>query len=222
MKKTILLGGIILLLYVSVSAQKPEVGITGYGVKLGLGFAGINTDYDELDDFLDSKTGFSGGAFLTYSLNRQFAIQPELLYVMKGAEKGAFLFSAEWSMNYLEVPVLLKFDMAPAGPIHPNLFVGPSVALLMSSEISAFGYSADVADYVKSMDFGFVLGAGLDYKRFTLDARYTMGLGGVLDVADALDAWNEYVEADPGDALYFDEEPSVKNTNFSVMVGFKF
>jgi hypothetical protein len=141
---------------------------------------------------------------------------------MKGAEKGTFLFSAEWSMNYLEVPVLLKFDMVPTGPLHPNLFVGPAVALLMSSEISAFGYSADVADYVKSMDFGFVLGAGLDYKRLTLDVRYTMGLGGVLDVADALDAWNEYVEADPGDALYFDKEPSVKNTIFSVMVGFRF
>lgn len=216
MKKLIMLTGLILLLGVTVCAQKPGVGITGKGFKIGLDFASINTDYEELDDFLDSKTGFSGGAFLTYSLNRQFAVQPELLFVMKGGEKGAFIFSAEWSLNYIEVPILLKFDLMPQGPAHPNLFAGPAASFLLSSEISALGYSYDVAEYLKSIDFGLVFGAGLDYKRVTFDIRYTLGLAGVIDAADK---WNEFVEAEPGDYLYLEGDPSVKNNNISIMVG---
>lgn len=222
MKRVIMLGGLILLLCVSVCAQKPEVGITGYGAKLGLSFAGINTDYDEFDEFLDSRTGFTAGAFLTYSLNRQFAIQPELLYVSKGAEKDLFFVTPEWSMDYLEIPILLKFDIIPQGPLHPNLFAGPAFALLLSSEISASDYSADVADYMKSMDVSLVFGGGIDYKRITFDVRYTMGLGGVLDVADAIDEWNEYTDAEPGDFYYLEEEPSVKNTNLTFLIGVKF
>lgn len=219
MKKVLMLVGLILLLCVSVSAQKPEVGITGYGVKLGLSFASINTDYDDLDEFLDSRTGFTAGAFLTYSLNRQFAIQPELLYVSKGAEKDLFLITPEWSIDYLEVPILMKLDMAPNGPLHPNLFAGPAFALLLSSEISASDYSADVADYLTSLDVGLVIGAGLEYKRFTFDVRYTMGMVGTIDAADE---WNEFTEAEPGDFYYLEGDPSVKNNNLTFLIGVKF
>ncbi len=219
MKRTLMFGGIFLLLCVAANAQQPTAGITGAGIKLGFGFAGIDTEYDELDEFLDSRTGFSVGAFLTYSLTDRFAIQPEICYVSKGAEKDLFFVSPEWSIDYLEVPVLLKYDFVPSGPLHPNLFAGPAFAMLLSSEISISDYSADVADVLKSVDFSLVLGGGVDYKRVTFDIRYTMGLTGILDASDK---WNELVEAEPGDSYYLENDPSVKNTNFTILFGVRF
>nr|MBN2277654.1 PorT family protein [candidate division Zixibacteria bacterium] len=219
MRKLLLLVGIIMILCISASAQQTTAGITGKGIKLGIGFAGINTDYDELDEFLDSRVGFTGGAFMTYSLNRQFAVQPEILYVSKGAEKDLFFVSAEWSIDYLELPVLLKYDLVPDGKVNPNLFIGPAFALLLSSELRASSYSVDVTDVMKSMDVGLVFGGGIEYKRITFDVRYTLGLMGTVDAADE---WNELTEAEPGDYYYLESDPSVKNTNLSFMIGVKF
>jgi len=215
MKKLLLVMGIILSLCVAASAQQADVGVKGWGFKLGFDIAKINTDYDELDDFLDSRVGFTAGAYLTYSLNRQFAVQPELLYVGKGAEKDLFFIGAHWSIDYIEVPVLLKFDIVPDGQVHPNLFFGPALAVLVGSELKASSVAVDVADGMKSIDFGLVFGAGIDYKRVTFDARYTLGLANTVDA----DKINDLTEAEPDDFYYLEGDPSVKNTNISFMIG---
>jgi hypothetical protein len=217
MKTLILFVGMVLLLSVEASAQEPVVGVTGKGLKLGFDIANINTDYDELDEFLDSRVGFTGGAFLTYAFSRQFAVQPEVLYVSKGAEKGIFIFTAYWSIDYIEVPVLLKFDLAPMGPAHPNLFAGPAMSILLNSEIGGFNESFDVADGMKSVDAGIVFGGGIDYKRVTFDIRYTLGLSNTVD-ADKINAMTGAV---PGDFYYLEGDPSVKNKNISFMAGIR-
>ncbi|MDD5719619.1 MAG: porin family protein [Candidatus Krumholzibacteria bacterium] len=218
MKSRVLLVGVILLFCFSANAQLPAVGITGKGVKLGVAFATISTDYDELDDFLDSRGGFIGGAYLTYSLSRQFALQPEILYVAKGGEKDFFFVAPYWSSDYLEFPLLLKFSIVPAGPIHPILFVGPAVSFLLSSEVGVSSYSYDVKDGMKSVDFSVVFGGGIDFKRFTFDVRYTMGLVNAIDA----DKINRLTGAEPNDYFYLEGDPSVENANFSVMIGVRF
>jgi hypothetical protein len=218
MVKLIMLAGMILLFGVAVSAQPTAGGVAGIGIKLGFDVAKINTDYSELNDFLDSRTGFTGGAYLTYKLNRQFAVQPEILYVSKGAEKDIFFFSAHWNVDYLEVPVLMKFDVVPQGPVHPNLFAGPAMSFLLSSEIKAFDVSYDVADGMKTVDASLVFGGGVNFKRFTLDVRYTLGLVNTVDAEKV----NELTGAVPDDFYYLEGDPTVKNTNISFMVGVSF
>lgn len=218
MKNLILLVGVILLLCIAASAQQATTGVTGKGLKLGFGIAKINTDNKELDDFLDSRTGFSGGAYLTYSFSHQFAVQPEILYVSKGAAKDLFIFDAHWNIDYLEVPVLLKFNIAPDRPVRPNLFVGPAMSVLLSSSFHVINESYDVKDGMKSMDVGLVFGGGVDYRRVTFDLRYTLGLVNTVDAAKV----NELTGAEPGDSYYLEGDPSVKNTNISFMVGVRF
>lgn len=219
MKKFVLTVGILLILCVAVSAQDSVRGVIGKGLKLGFGIANISTDYEELNDLLDSRVGFSGGAFLTYAINRQFAIQPELLIVTKGAEKDLFIFSAHWNLDYIEVPVLLRMDLAPDGNLHPLLMAGPALDLLLSSKLHVIGEEFDVKDYTKGIDFGLVFGGGLEYKHFTFDMRYTMGLAGIIDGADD---FNEAVGAEPGDSYYLDGDPKVTNTDLTFMIGYKF
>jgi hypothetical protein len=219
MKNLILLVGTILLLCVAASAQESAVGVTGKGLKLGFGIANISTEYQELNDFLDSRMGFSGGVFLTYRLNRQFAVQPEILYVTKGAEKDFFFFNAHLNLDYFEIPVLLKFDFMPDGKFHPNLFAGPALDVLLASKFHIIGEAYDIKEYTTSTDFGLVFGGGVDYKRVTFDIRYTLGLTNIVDAADKI---NEATGAEPGDSYYLAGNPSVKNTNVSFMVGVRF
>jgi hypothetical protein len=219
MRNLILLGGMILLLCVSASAQQAGVGVTGKGLKLGFDIANISTEYTELNDFLDSRAGFSGGAFLTYAFNRQFAVQPEILYVTKGAAKDLFFFNAHLNLDYLEIPVLLKFDFMPDGKIHPNLFAGPALDVLLASKFHIISETYDIKDYTKGMDFSLVFGGGFDYKRVTFDIRYSLGLTNIVDAADKI---NEATGAEPGDSYYLEGDPTVKNTNISFMVGARF
>ena len=218
MKNLVLLVGMILLLCVAVSAQQATVGVTGKGLKLGFDIANISTEYQELNDFLDSRTGFTGGVFLTYRLNRQFAVQPEILYVTKGAAKDLFFFNAHLNLDYLEIPVLLKFDFMPDGKTHPNLFAGPALDVLLASKFHIINETYDIKEYTTSTDFSLVFGGGVDYKRVTFDIRYTLGLTSIVDAADKI---NEATGAEPGDSYYLEGDPTVKNTNISFMVGVK-
>jgi hypothetical protein len=215
MKRVLLVVGIILSLCVAASAQGPSAGIIGKGLKLGFDVSNISTDYKDLNEFLDSRIGVTGGAFLTYGINRQFAVQPEILYVTKGVEKNLILVSAHWSMDYLEVPVLLKFNIVPDGRVQPNLFAGPALDILLSSELGVAGYNFDVKDGMKSTDFGLVFGGGFDCRRITFDLRYTLGLANTIDAKKV----NAVTEAEPDDWYYLEGDPSVKNTNFSFMFG---
>jgi opacity protein-like surface antigen len=217
MKCAILVIATILMLAVAVQAQSTP-GVAGYGLKLGFDIAKISTDYEDLDEFLDSRSGFIGGAYLTYKFNRQFAVRPEILYVAKGAEKDLFFVTPYWSINYLEFPVLLVFDVVPDGRVRPNLFVGPAMSVLLSSEVGVSGESMDVAEGMKTMDFGLVFGAGVDFKRITFDVRYTLGLMNTIDAAKI----NDLTGSEAGDYFYLEGDPEVKNTNLSFMIGVRF
>lgn len=67
------------LFFASVSAQ----GLTGKGLKGGLNIATLTGD-DVENEGKKSKLGLCAGGFITYSINDIFAIQPEVLFTMKG------------------------------------------------------------------------------------------------------------------------------------------
>ena len=174
MNKLVVAIGLVLLFSVCVSAQPEGIGVTGKGLKLGVDMAKIHTSIDALNEYLGTKTGFTGGAFLTYNISRRFALQPEVLYVTKGAKKGIFIFNVSWNLNYIEIPVLLKYGFATNGRTKPNLFVGPALGILTSANVSFIGTSYDVKSAMKTTDIGLVFGGGFDHKSFTFDAIYTL------------------------------------------------
>jgi hypothetical protein len=218
MKKLHFLTGVVLLLCIVANVQQANAKIIDKGIKLGLSVARINTEYEELDDFLDSRFGFIGGAYMTFGLNRQFALQPEILYVTKGAEKDLFIISPEWSIDYLEFPILAKFNILPERRFRPNLFAGPAISFMLASEARAGNYSYDVAEGMKTIDFSLIFGGGFDYRRLVFDVRYTLGLANTVDAAKV----NEITESEPGDYFYIEGDPTIKNSNLSFMIGFRF
>ena len=97
-----------------------------------------NETGDDVEEDAEMQLGFAVGGFVTYSINEIFAIQPELLYTMKGA-KGTCEWDGlceEWKdkLTYLEIPVLAKFTIPTEGKIAPNLFIGPALGILLSAK----------------------------------------------------------------------------------------
>lgn len=148
------------------------------GLKAGLCISRFRGNY--WDD-LEPKIGFCGGGFITGNINSILAIQPEILFVMKGAEEPD---DYEVELNYLEIPVLIKLSM-PGGIVAPKLFLGPAFAMkLISNEVYEDGYWVEI-DYLTDIDFGLVIGAGIDldtgYGKIVIEARYTLGLVTIKD-----------------------------------------
>ncbi|MCP4684842.1 MAG: PorT family protein [bacterium] len=155
----------------------------------------------------DTKFGFAGGVFMRAPIGKSgtMTMQPEVLYVMKGTQEEEQGVTVKLKFDYIEIPILVKFNLSTEGQFRPNLFVGPAVAFKMSSKASAEGVSVDIDD-VKALDFGLSFGGGFDLamasgSAITFDARYTVGLTNVPDV---------------------DPSPNVKNSALMFMLGYLF
>ena len=132
---------------------------------------------------------FAGG--LSFNLGLGFvSIQPEILYVRSGgrfeADPDNYL---EFWFDYIQVPVLLKLNIVPAGPIRPFLCAGGYGAYLFKATgvIVAAGVElphGDLIDDYQKLDYGVVGGAGLTFKlpgiALTVEGRYNYGLRNLL------------------------------------------
>jgi len=140
------------------------------------------------------------------------SIQPELLYVQKGATDDDEGVDVTLKLNYIEVPLLLKIKIPTEGNVSPYFLVGPAIGFKAGCKISgeSDGASVDLdcdEDNIefKSIDLGGVVGAGVGFPvgsgQAVLGARYNLGLIRVDD--------------------YDDDEP-VKNRAFSFLAGYSF
>lgn len=156
------------------------------GVKAGVALSNIGgTDATTLaqkstDDTLatlKSKAGFVGGAFIGVNLGGPWTLEPEFLFVMKGTKVSATQATSDIKLNYFEIPVLLKLNLLPfKSPVTPFLIAGPSIAFNSSAKITGSGIDQDIKSSVRGADYGLVMGAGLDITKFSIEARYELGL----------------------------------------------
>jgi hypothetical protein len=123
--------------------------------------------------------GIAAGVFVTAGLTPQFAIQPELLYVMKGGKNDTDDESIR--VSYLEIPLLLKLRIPAKGngsQFSPNVYAGPFLGIKAGCSVTSTA-TDDCADFgatFKSTDFGVVIGAGVDIGRAVITARYDLSL----------------------------------------------
>jgi hypothetical protein len=200
-------------------AEEYVSGVTGYGAKFGFGLATIGTSMDVFDDE-ESFAGGTFGVFLDYGLSPRLSLRPELLFVAKGAG-GSFLRGRSWRHDYLEIPILLKYHLSENGRLKPNVYAGPAVAFLLSGEFrsSILSEDRDTGDAMKSTDLSIVFGGAVDYKRFSFDVRYTIGMGNVYDPAD----WNRLLNArETSDLYHMKSDDYMKNRFLSFTLEYRF
>jgi hypothetical protein len=192
-------------------APAQETGLVGKGIKIGLSMSSFGGDDRDIEKegMPETRYGLGAGGFLTFGLGPNLALQPEVLYVMKGAKFGQDDDGFTIKFAYLDVPVLFKYRFPTTGSTRPSLYAGPvgSIKLTADARLIEDGIETkyDYSDYVKDSDFGMAVGGGLDFEMagntITFDLRHTFGLT----------EWP--VEA---------ERPSVKNNGWLALVGVGF
>ena len=156
----------------------------GFGVTGGASFTGIK----ELSSGM--TTGYHAGITYKFDLPLGFAIQPSVLYHMKGSvvedayENGT---SLDLKTGYVEVP--LSFQWGPDLILfRPFLDVTPFVGYGLNNSIS--GYS-QVLQAIKTSDnqwegmnrleYGMGLGIGIDVWKLQVIGRYNWNFGPLFD-----------------------------------------
>jgi len=186
----------------SMQAQSP----VSIGLKGGLNIADLtNTEFDT-----DTRTGFLGGVSLNISLpSIPFGIESGLYYTQKGTSYSSDIGTGTLKLDYLEVPVLARFNLDMPGSVTPHLLAGPYLGFNVNSEIEGSdgesSVSSDISDEIVSTDFGLLFGAGLDFNLglTALNAQIRYGLG-LMNVFED------------------DVDDNIKNGVFSIAVGIRF
>jgi len=202
MQKFVGVGLCTALIILTVLSSGKDVRAQGFTGTLKLGLTASSLSGESSVEF-KNKFGWGGGLGIGYDFNNGFILQLEGLYIVKGgdAETDGANFSRiigdepqpgsesiqvnmEWSLTYLEFPLLLIYRFETPSAISPRIFAGPSLSSNMDARLCYQGGSlnvefCDTDDSVLKTDYGFVVGAGLDMsagsERLSIGARMTLG-----------------------------------------------
>ena len=168
-------------------AQKSEVH---FGVLAGAAFAKVSGS--DVTGDVKTRVGIAAGGFVTIGVSKNFAIEPEALFVQKGAKQTESGVTSRLKLSYVEVPVLLKlrFPGSSGGTVVPHIYAGPYLGFKAGCHLSSTDGTTTVSakcedspfDFkVKSTDFGATFGGGVDVGRAIIDVRYDFGFSKIGD-----------------------------------------
>lgn len=178
-----------------MTAPKPT-----FGVLAGLDLATLGgSDFSGVG----SRTGLTLGGYVTFHLDRRFGLEPELMFTQRGASEESGGDRVTLKMDYIDVPVLARWDVPTSGQLHPFFLAGPTLSFEVScnGEESQGGASVSAScDDInaaspgslskKSFDLGATLGGGIVFPagkktNLSIGIRYTHGLVATFDGSDA-------------------------------------
>lgn len=147
--------------------------------------------------------GFAIGASLELPLTPRFSVQPEVLLVRKFAEidLGAVAngLKTKLGVNYMEVPVLLKWYPSGHGGVNTSFLLGavPAFKVDATREIRLEGKVREVpVEGINGFDVAVVGGIGFEFHELfsalTLDLRYSHGLRKIADTELSDARWNVF------------------------------
>lgn len=193
-----------------------------FGPKIGVDYVhywGENTDHA-------GRLAYQAGAFFEYRFSDKFSIAPELVFAAQGGKTdGVIIYdkddlvsgydsNAKWTynMNYINLPVMLKFYATPELSIDlgPQLGVNVYHKATLKAGKTNYKETVDLKDIVNTIDVG--IGFGLTYnitEQVFVQGRYTLGVTNVLK-RKIYDSDAEY------------NHDYAKNGNAQIAIGFRF
>lgn len=208
--KNVISAILTVMLFWSLGSTAAKSQDVRFGAKAGLSFYNSTTSFSgggiSLDVTTDRRLGFAAGAYAIIPLNERFSFQPELMFVQKGGKSSDddFFFdddedffddgggSAEMILNYLDIPLLVRFDFPTDASAAPYLTAGPVVGIFLSGKQKFNGESISIDDEIKTLNFGLSLGAGVSFNQFHFDLRYEIGLANILDFDEDVDDFFDF------------------------------
>ncbi len=156
----------------------------GVGIKGGYSLSKFSlSSADPLPFQWANLPGYAGGIYFSLSLGF-FSLQPEILYTRMGGKYEVGEDSLEFRFDYVQVPMLLRLNVVPAGPIRPFVYGGGYGAYLLKAKgvmvVDGEPFDEDIRDTYQVFDYGVVGGVGLAFHlpgvAVTVEGRYNHGL----------------------------------------------
>ncbi|QJW89046.1 PorT family protein [Spirosoma taeanense] len=176
--------------FVATSTDTLAQGRVRAGLKGGLSASSLFYDTQGASN-KNERIGFHAGVFAQAPLGEFFAIQPELLYITKGAAAdynvlGFINGRNTFKLNYAELPVLATFKLGET----VELQAGPYVSYLLNSNVNSngdfgTGSSAINRDNFNKVDYGLAGGLNIYFGKAFIGARYEQGLQRIADSGPA-------------------------------------
>lgn len=207
--KKITLSIVVVLAFGFAKAQEVR-----FGLNTGLNLSTWTGDIEGVD--LKTRVGINGGGFVAIQFSEKLTLQPEVMFSNQGVIVDDAVVSVDgignvegdvrFYLSYINVPVMVKYYVVKRF----NVEVGPQIGFLISAKsvTTVKGYKGenklDVKESFESIDFGLNFGAGYDFnEKISVGARYNLGLANI-------------AKTEEGD------NTKLKNSVFSLLVGFKF
>lgn len=184
--KSFLLSALSFFLFTSlVRAQDKTYGY-GLGIKVG-------TNINKISglSFKDQFTyGYSAGAFADIKLNKNWSLQPEVLFNQVTADTSSQFRDlydlsgdkiSKIKLNYLSIPVLLNYHVSKGIALQ----AGPQFGILMNQNKNLLDNGKDA---FKTDDFSLLGGIQIKFSSIRLYGRYAIGLNNLNDI-DNKDKW---------------------------------
>jgi len=157
-----------------------------FGPKIGVDY----THYWGEDVGHGGQLNYQAGLFMEYRFTNKFSIAPEVVFAAQGGKydwsEDGVKFNGTDHVNYINIPVMLKFYVIPELSIDFGPQLGVNVYSKMTQEWEALGIkykeTDDLKDETKTVDFG--VGLGLTYNITNdvfVQGRYTMGMTKVFE-----------------------------------------
>ncbi len=204
MKKTLLLSLLCMLLALPAMAQygypyggRPRVQTVGrhgneyvawhryyFGLRVGLNASHVSSESTLLNGN-GVKTGLNigvaAGTQLTY--RAPLFLETGLYYTQKGGKSGESGAKFTYDLNYLEVPLLIKYKHFVGNQTSIQPYAGGYLALGTDGDIKNYGtrtaFSSFDDGYFNRFDGGLKIGCGVGFSMLYLDASYDIGLANI-------------------------------------------
>ena len=155
-----------------------------YGLRLGPSFSTVNSDDKALDGG-SSQTGLNLGAVVGFGLSTQtpLFLETGLFYVEKGGKSTYEGKKMTYDLNYLEIPITVKYIIDIDGDFSVQPFLGGYLSCGVGGKIKNYGdrvaQSSFSKTYFQRFDGGLKLGCGVAYDMFYADLGYDIGLSNI-------------------------------------------
>lgn len=210
MKKTILFTLLCMFMAMPLSAQtrygyrdyrnQPRVQTVGrhgneliawhryyFGLRVGMNVSHVSSDNPALDGSglkAGLNLGFAAGTQLTWKA--PLFLESGIYYTQKGGKSGSGSDKFTYNLNYLEVPILLKYKHFVGNQTTIQPYAGGYLALGTDGNIKdyrnreAYGSFGDqYGDHFNRFDGGLKVGCGVGFNMLYLDASYDIGLSNI-------------------------------------------
>jgi hypothetical protein len=159
------------LVLIAVGSTMTGTAQIQFGVKAGYNYSNIAFSTSVSD--ASWKSGFSAGILTSIPLFKSCFFQAEMMYSGQGTRFPDTYVPEKLNFNYLNVPVLFKFQHSS------GLFAetGPQFGFILSAKQYLGSQTSDIKNQIQSTDFAWVFGIGYKLPMgLGIDARYNPGL----------------------------------------------